>query len=156
MNKRNTVKNKLSYLFLVLMMGLSITSWADNGKKSIQTPNAPAPIGTYSQAIQLGNTIYISGQIPIDPKTGELVQGRFNDQLRQAFLNVIEIAKAAGGTSDDILKLTIYLQDLSNFSEINQVMSDYFREPYPARAVIEIKALPKNATVEIEAVMGSM
>jgi len=147
------MKNKLSIL---LMMGISICSWADNGKRSIYTPNAPAPIGTYSQAIQWGNTIYISGQIPIDPKTGELVQGNFNDQVRQVFINLNEITKAADGTLDDILKLTIYLHDLTNFNQVNEVMKEYFHEPYPARAAIEIKALPKNAPVEIEAVMGSL
>jgi len=112
------------------------------------------PIGTYSQAIKFGHTIYISGQIGVDPATGKLVQGDFSNQIRQAFINVSEIAKAAGGSVDDILKLTIYVSDLKNFGEVNEMMKDFFHQPYPARAVIEIKALPKNALVEIEAVMG--
>jgi reactive intermediate/imine deaminase len=139
---------------LLLMMGLCLTANANSLKKSIYTATAPAPIGTYSQGIQLGNTVYISGQIPIDPKTGELVQGSFKDQVKQAFANLSEITKAAGGTVDDVLKLTIYLTDLNNFGAVNEVMNELFQEPYPARAVIEIKALPKNAPVEIEAVMG--
>ena len=144
---------KQNLLSCVLMIGLSANALADQ-KKSIYTENAPAPIGTYSQAIQLGNTVYISGQIPVDPKTGELVQGTFSEQLKQAFSNISEISKAAGGNLDNILKLTIYLKDLNNFTTVNEVMNEYFHQPYPARAVIEIKALPKNAAVEIEAVMG--
>jgi reactive intermediate/imine deaminase len=122
-------------------------------KKEIYTPTAPAPIGVYSQAIQTGNMVYISGQIPLDPKTGEMVQGDFSAQVNQALMNLSEITKAAGGDVDNIVKLTVYLTDLSNFSLVNDAMKTYFHAPYPARAAIEIKALPKNAPVEIEAVM---
>lgn len=146
-------KNLKACLFLCLT-SLSVHAFAQDLKKAVYTPNAPAPIGTYSQGIQSGNTVYISGQIPVDPKTGEMVQGTINDQFRQAFVNVSEVAKAAGGTVDDILKLTIYLSDLNNFSEVNEIMKEYFHQPFPARAVIEIKALPKNASIEIEAIMG--
>lgn len=139
---------------LLLMMGISFNSIAENIKESIDTKNAPAPIGTYSQAIKFGNSIYISGQIAVDPATGELVQGNFTNQIRQAFTNISEISKAAGGSIDDVVKLTIYLTELKNFAEVNEVMKEFFQQPYPARAVIEIKALPKNALVEIEAVMG--
>ena len=120
-----------------------------------QTTNAPIPIGTYSQAIQFEKTIYISGQIPVNPKTGELIQGDFKAQIRQVFNNISEIAKTSGHGINDCLKLTIYITDLKHFNDINDVMKLYFTEPYPARAVIEVKALPKNAAVEIEAIIGS-
>lgn len=145
---------KKNVLACLLMTGLSLNAIAQDVKTSIYTKNAPSPIGTYSQAIKFGNTVFISGQIPVDPKTGELVQGNFSEQLRQAFTNVSEISKAAGGSIDDILKLTIYLGNLNNFTAVNEIMDEYFHRPYPARAVIEIKSLPKNASVEIEAVMG--
>src|SRR5437016_447892 len=98
------MKNKLLVGLFLLIMGISVNSFAGDTKKSIYTSNAPAPIGTYSQAIQFGNTIYISGQIPVDPKTGNLIEGNFNDQIRQAFINLSEITKAAGGSVDNILK----------------------------------------------------
>lgn len=139
---------------LLLMLGISFNTSADCIKEAIYTKNAPAPIGTYSQGIKFGNTVYISGQIAVDPKTGELVQGDFSNQIRQTFINISEIAKAAGGSIDDTLKLTVYLTDLRNFGEVNEMMKEFFQQPYPARAVIEIKALPKNALIEIEAVMG--
>jgi reactive intermediate/imine deaminase len=126
---------------------------AQNTKQAINTKNAPAPIGAYSQAIKIGKTVYISGQIPIDVKTGNLVEGDFNAQFTQAVLNVSEITKAAGGSLDSIVKLTIYIADLNNFATVNTVMNKYFHEPYPARAVVQISKLPKNAAVEIEAVM---
>lgn len=122
-------------------------------KHAIYTELAPAPIGPFSQAIQAGNMIYISGQIPTDLKTGELVKGNFLDQFKRAVNNLSEIAKASGGSLDNIVKLTIYVTDLGNFSAINEVMKEYFHKPYPARSVIEIKSLPKNAPVEIEAIM---
>jgi reactive intermediate/imine deaminase len=139
---------------MLLMIATSFSVFAGDTKISIYTPNAPEPIGTYSQGIQFGNLFFISGQIPVNPKTGELVQGSFKDQIRQVFTNISEITKAGGGNINDILKLTIYLTDLSNFSEVNAVMTEFFDKPYPARAVIEIKALPKNATVEVESIMG--
>lgn len=141
----------LAYL---LMVGLSCNSIAAGVKKSIYTPTAPAPIGTYSQGMQFNDVVYLSGQIGIDPKTGELVPGTFNDQLKQVFLNISEVTKAAGGSVDDIIKLTIFVTDLNNFNAVNEMMKTYFHEPFPARSVVEIKALPKNASVEIEAVMG--
>jgi 2-iminobutanoate/2-iminopropanoate deaminase len=122
-------------------------------KQAIYTKNAPAPIGPFSQAIRIDNTIYISGQIPIDIKTGELVSGAFNKQARQAITNLFEITKASGGTLDDIVKVTVYITDLANFAVFNQVMAEYFHKPYPARVVIEVKGLPKQAAVEIEAIM---
>ncbi len=141
------MKNLLPLLLLVSCNA------AFAAKEVIYTQNAPEPIGIYSQAIKTGNTVYISGQIPIDPKTGKMIEGDFKDQVRQAIANISEIAKAAGGNVDDIVKLTVYLADLSNFAAVNDVMLESFHKPYPARAAIEIKALPKNAAVEIEAVM---
>ncbi|HEX4044717.1 MAG TPA: RidA family protein, partial [Gammaproteobacteria bacterium] len=138
-------------IFLLLFLIACNTSFA--AKESIYTKAAPEPIGVYSQAIKTGNTIYISGQIPINPETGNIVEGDFKNQVRQTLSNIKEIAKAAGGNLDDIVKLSVYLTDLNNFAYVNEVMLESFHLPYPARAVIEIKALPKNATVEIEAVM---
>lgn len=146
-------KNLLTFLFTAVV-GISFNALAGEIKTKIYTPNAPAPIGTYSQAIKFEHTVYIAGQIAVDPKTSELVSGGFSDQLKQAFKNIAEIAKAADGNIDNVTKLTIYVTDLNNFTMINDVMKEYFHEPYPARAVIEIKALPKNALVEIEATMG--
>lgn len=145
---------KLNLLSILIMAGISLNVIAQDGKNSIYTESAPAPIGSYSQGIQFGNTIYISGQIPVDPKTGELVTGNFKDQIRQVFRNISEIAKDAGSDLNKALKLTIYLTDLNHFNDVNEVMKEYFKQPYPARAVIEIKALPKNAAVEIEATMA--
>lgn len=122
-------------------------------KQEIYTESAPKPIGTYSQGIKSGNTVYISGQIPINPKTGDIVGGSFKEQVKQALVNVNNVAIAAGGNIDDIVKLTVYLTDLKYFAEVNEIMQEFLHKPYPARAVVEIKALPKNANVEIEAVM---
>ncbi len=118
----------------------------------INTENAPAAIGTYSQAIKAGNTVYMSGQIPLDPKTMELVEG-FEAQTVQVFENLKAVAEAAGGSLQDIAKLNIYLTDLGNFATVNEVMSRYFQQPYPARAAIGIAALPKAAQVEMDAVL---
>jgi reactive intermediate/imine deaminase len=145
---------KYKLLSAVLMASLTFNALADHVKKDINTPNAPAPIGTYSQAIQWGHALYVSGQIPMDPKTSALVSGDFSAQTRQAFNNLNEIVKASGGDINNTLKLTIYLSDLSNFSQVNDVMQEYFHEPYPARAVIEVKSLPKQAPIEIEAIVG--
>ncbi len=142
-------------IVLLLSIGLLNNAFSSSMKKIIYTPNAPMPIGTYSQAVMFGNTIYMSGQIAIDPATGELVSGDFSEQARQVFKNIIEIAKASGGSTDDILKLTIYLPDLNNFSKVNAIMQEFFHEPYPARSTVEIKALPKNAVLEIEAIMAA-
>lgn len=118
----------------------------------INTDKAPAAIGTYSQAIKAGDTVYISGQIPLDPKSMELVEG-FEAQTVQVFENLKAVAEAAGGSFQDIVKLNIYLTDLGNFATVNEVMSRYFQLPYPARAAIGISALPKGAQVEMDAVM---
>ena len=118
----------------------------------INTDKAPAAIGTYSQAIKAGNTVYLSGQIPLDPKSMELVEG-FEAQTVQVFENLKAVAEAAGGSLADIVKLNIFLTDLGNFASVNEVMSRYFQQPYPARAAIGINALPKGAQVEMDAVM---
>jgi len=151
--KRSPMKKLLLNLF-ILNIATPLISLADNqpsSKHVVYTKNAPAPIVVYSQAIKVNKTVYISGQISIDPKTGELVKGDFNTQFKQAILNLNEVAKAAGGSLDNIVKVSVYLTDLNNFPTVNNIMKTYFHEPYPARAVIEIKKLPKNATVEIEA-----
>jgi reactive intermediate/imine deaminase len=122
-------------------------------KKKIHTQTAPQAIGPYSQAIQAGNTVYFSGQIPLDPKTMAIVEGDFAAQAQQVFMNMQEVCMAAGGTSDEIVKLTIYLTDLNHFSVVNEVMMRFFHEPYPARTTIQVSALPKAAQLEIEAVM---
>lgn len=121
-------------------------------KTVIETDKAPAAIGTYSQAIRADKTVYMSGQIPLDPKTMQLVEG-FEAQTVQVFENLKAVAEAAGGSFKDIVKLNIYLTDLGNFATVNEVMSRYFQLPYPARAAIGISALPKGAQVEMDAVM---
>lgn len=121
-------------------------------KTVIHSDNAPAAIGTYSQAIKAGNTVYMSGQIPLDPNTMELVEG-FEAQTVQVFENLKSVAEAAGGSLKDIVKLNIFLTDLGNFATVNDVMSRYFQQPYPARAAIGIAALPKGAQVEMDAIL---
>ena len=121
-------------------------------KTVIHSDNAPAAIGTYSQAIKAGNTVYMSGQIPLDPKSMELVDG-FEAQTVQVFENLKAVAEATGGSLKDIVKLNIFLTDLGNFATVNEVMSRYFEQPYPARAAIGIAALPKAAQVEMDAIM---
>lgn len=120
----------------------------------ISTDQAPAAIGTYSQAVKVGNTVYISGQIPLDPATMEVVEGGFEAQAVRVFENLKAIAEAAGGSMDDIAKLSILMADLSNFATVNEVMARYFSEPYPARAAYEVKALPKAVDIEVEAIMA--
>ena len=122
-------------------------------KQIIQTLEAPQAIGTYSQAVKVGNHVYLSGQIPLDPHTMNLVVGDFKAQIRQVFENLKAVAKAAGGSLADVVKLNIYLCDLKNFPQVNEVMQDYFSDPYPARAVIGVSALPKDAQVEADAIM---
>jgi reactive intermediate/imine deaminase len=119
----------------------------------ISTDQAPAAIGTYSQAVKVGGTVYISGQIPLDPVTMEVVEGGFEAQAVRVFENLKAISEAAGGSMNDIAKLTILMADLGNFATVNEVMARYFDQPYPARAAYEVKALPKAVDVEIEAVM---
>ena len=121
-------------------------------KTVIHTDNAPAAIGTYSQAIKAGDTVYLSGQIPLDPQRMELVEG-FEAQTVQVFENLKAVCEAAGGSLADIVKLNIFLTDLANFATVNEVMSRYFQQPYPARAAIGISALPKGAQVEMDGIM---
>ncbi|MFP6829628.1 MAG: RidA family protein [Gammaproteobacteria bacterium] len=122
-------------------------------KQPIHTDSAPAAIGTYSQAIRAGDTVYLSGQIPLDPQTMELVSGGAEPQIRRVFDNLTAVAEAAGGTLADVAKLTVYLTDLGDFSTVNEVMAEYFTEPYPARAAIGVAQLPKGAAVEMDAVL---
>jgi len=122
-------------------------------KQAIHTDSAPAAIGTYSQAIRAGGTVYLSGQIPLVPETMELVSGGAEHQIRQVFDNLTAVAEAAGGTLDDIVKLTVYLTDLGDFPVVNEIMAEYFTEPYPARAAIGVAQLPKGATVEMDAIV---
>ena len=119
----------------------------------IATDKAPAAIGSYSQAVKIDNTVYLSGQIPLNPETMLLVSDDFKLQIDQVFKNLASVAEAAGGTLNDAVKLHVYLTDLENFSIVNQVMSDYITEPFPARAVIGISNLPKGAKVEIDAIL---
>lgn len=122
-------------------------------KEIISSPQAPAAIGTYSQAVKVGNTVYMSGQIPLDPQTMELVSSEFEPQAVQVFENLAAVAKAAGGSLADAVKLNISLTDLANFATLNEVMARYFTAPYPARAAVGVAALPKGALVEIEAIL---
>ena len=120
----------------------------------ISTPNAPAEIGTYSQAVRAGNTIWVSGQIPLDPATKELVGGDIEAQVRRVFDNVKAIVTAAGAKLDDVVKVSIFLIDLKHFALVNSVMAEYFREPYPARAAVGVASLPRGAQVEMECVVS--
>ncbi len=119
----------------------------------IQTEQAPKAIGTYSQAVKAGGTVYLSGQIPLDPETMNMVSSEFKEQAIQVFRNLRAVCEAAGGSLDDIVKLNIYLTDLDNFAMLNDVMATFFREPYPARAAVGVKSLPKGALVEMDAIM---
>ena len=123
-------------------------------KKIITSDAAPAAIGTYSQAVEHAGLVFISGQIPLDPATMELVEGEFEDRARRVFENLKAVAEAAGGDLNDVIKLTIFLTDLGNFATVNSVMAEYFDEPYPARAALGVASLPKGADVEAEAVLG--
>ena len=122
-------------------------------KTVINTANAPAAIGTYSQAVRHNDTLYISGQIPLLPATMEVVEGDMATQIRQVFDNLRAITQAAGGDLVDIVKLNIFLTDLSHFALVNEVMADYFQQPYPARAAVGVASLPKNVPVEMDAIM---
>ena len=123
-------------------------------KQIISTPAAPAAIGTYSQAVRVGNTIWVSGQIPLDPGTGELVKGDTEAQVRRVFDNVKAIVVAAGAGLDDVVKATVFLIDLSHFALVNKIMAEYFREPYPARAAVGVASLPRGAQVEVECIVA--
>jgi reactive intermediate/imine deaminase len=122
-------------------------------KQAIETKQAPAAIGTYSQAVRAGATVYLSGQIPLDPATMQLVGTEPRAQITQVLENLARVAAAAGGSLDDIVKLTVYLTDLAHFPLVNEIMAKYFKEPYPARAAIGVAALPRNSEVEIDAVL---
>jgi reactive intermediate/imine deaminase len=119
----------------------------------IQTDQAPAAIGTYSQAVQCGSTVYLSGQIPLDPATMQMVNDSFEAEVHQVFRNLRAVAEAAGGSLAKIAKLNLYLTDLSFFATVNEIMADYFQAPYPARAAVGVAALPKGARVEADAVL---
>jgi len=119
----------------------------------IATPHAPQAIGTYSQAIRAGNTVYLSGQIPLDPATGELVTGDMEAQVRRVFDNLRAVAQAAGGDFSHVVKLTVYLTDLAHFALVNRVMAEYFSQPYPARAAVGVAALPRGAAVEMDGIL---
>ena len=123
-------------------------------KKTIVSDAAPAAIGTYSQGVEHAGFVFISGQIPLDPATMELVEGDFETRARRVFENLKAIAEAAGGSLNDVVKLTVYLTDLGNFAAVNSVMAEYFDEPYPARAALGVASLPKGADVEAEAILG--
>ena len=122
-------------------------------REIIHTDLAPQAIGTYSQAVKLGDTVYLSGQIPLDPKTMELVQGSIQVQIERVFDNLQAVAESAGGSLADVVKLNIFLTDLGDFPVVNEVMARYFSAPYPARAAIGVAALPKGAGVEMDAVL---
>lgn len=122
-------------------------------RQVIQTDQAPRAIGTYSQAIRVGDTVYLSGQIPLDPATMNLVNGGMDSQVRRVFDNLSAVAAAAGGSLNDVVKLNIFLTDLAHFSLVNEIMAAYFSEPYPARAAVGVASLPRGAEVEMDAVM---
>ena len=123
-------------------------------KKIIHTDKAPLAIGTYSQAVATENLTFISGQIPLIPESMEIVPGDFKDRAHQVFKNLENIAKAAGGTLDNAVKVTIFLTDLDNFTSVNEVMAEYFQEPYPARAAVGVSSLPKGVDIAVVAILG--
>ena len=123
-------------------------------KKIIHTDNAPLAIGTYSQAVNHNGMVFVSGQIPLDPVSMEMVDGHIEDQIKQVFENLSAICKAAGGSLNDILKLTVYLTDMGNFPQVNAIMEQYFATPFPARAAIGVASLPKGAAVEMDAILS--
>ena len=119
----------------------------------VSTPEAPGAIGTYSQAVACGKTVYLSGQIPLDPKTMALVGGGIEAEIHQVFRNLAAVAQAAGGSLQHAVKVTIYMTDLAQFAKVNEIMAQYFSKPYPARATVGVAALPKGAAVEADAVL---
>ena len=122
-------------------------------KTIISTPSAPAAIGAYSQAVRVQNTVYLSGQIPLDPITMTLVEGGIEAEIRQVFNNLKEVSRAAGGELSDIVKLNVFLTDLSHFQRLNDIMGEYFSPPYPARAAIGVQSLPRGASVEMDGIL---
>ena len=123
-------------------------------KHAIHTDNAPAAIGTYSQAIETRGLVFLSGQIPLDPATMEIVDGDFEARARRVFDNLAAVAAAAGGSLDDVVKVTVFLTDLDNFATVNSVMEDFFRQPFPARAAVGVASLPKGVDVEADAILA--
>ena len=122
-------------------------------RKVFNTPDAPKAIGPYSQAVRAGNTVYLSGQIALDPRTMELASDDIDNQIKQVFDNLAAVTGACGGSLSNIVKLTVYLTDLGNFSRVNKIMEDYFQAPYPARAAVGVAQLPRDAMVEIDGIM---
>ncbi len=122
-------------------------------REIIHTANAPEAIGTYSQAVKVGDVVYLSGQIPLVPETMTVIEGDFATQTRRVFDNLVAVAKAAGGSLQDVVKLNIYLTDLSYFGTVNEIMAEYFQQPYPARAAIGVASLPKDVPVEMDAIL---
>lgn len=122
-------------------------------KQIIHTDKAPRSIGTYSQAVRTGNTVYLSGQIPLVPETMEVVQGDMTVQIRRVFDNLGAVAEAAGGSLNDLVKLNVFLTDLAHFPLVNEIMAEYIRQPYPARAAVQVAALPKNVAVEMDGIL---
>jgi reactive intermediate/imine deaminase len=120
----------------------------------ISTADAPQAIGTYSQAVRAGSTVYLSGQIPLDPKTGEIVAGDMEAQVRRVFDNLRAVAIASGGDLSHVVKVNVFLTDLSHFALVNRVMAEYFQQPYPARAAVGVAALPRGAAVEMDAILA--
>jgi len=151
--------SKKILLFLCTITIISILIFSTEStkmpKEIISTTSAPQAIGPYSQAVKTKNLMFISGQIPLDPVTGNLVEGSIEDQANQVLKNLRSICEAAGYSLDDAVKITIFLTDLSNFSVVNDVMKEYFSEPYPARATVEVSGLPLGVNVEIEAIIST-
>jgi reactive intermediate/imine deaminase len=137
----------------ICILNIRIQKESSMTRTIIQTDRAPQAIGTYSQAVKTGNTVYMSGQIPLDPASMELVNGDMAAQIRRVFDNLSAVAEAAGGSLNDIAKLNVFLPDLGHFALVNEIMAEYFSEPYPARAAVGVAALPKGAQVEMDAVM---
>ncbi len=123
-------------------------------KTIIHTDQAPKAIGTYSQAVRVGDTVYVSGQIPLDPATGQLISGDIDAEIRRVFENLKAIAQAAGGSLANAVKVVVFLTDLANFAKVNEIMAQYIAEPYPARAAVGVAALPRGARVEVECVLS--
>lgn len=122
-------------------------------KHAIATDDAPGAIGPYSQAARCGNWVFLSGQIPLDPQTGELIDGNIDAQARRVFDNLSAVCKASGGSLDDIARIGIFLTDLGDFAKVNEVMAEYFSQPYPARATVEVSALPRGARIEVDGIL---
>ena len=154
------MKNSKKILFFlctipVIAILIFLTESKIMPKEIISTTNAPQAIGPYSQAVKTNNLMFISGQIPLDPKTGNLVEGSIEDEANQVLKNLKSICEAAGYSLDDAVKITIFLTDLGNFAVVNDVMKEHFSEPYPARATVEVSGLPLGVNVEIEAIIST-